>query len=750
MLKKYNFVFLTVLFLISIQVGFADAIARVAKMNGDVLLKRLGEQTFNEEVTPGAGINDGDGIKVGMKSYTIIICLDDRSVVKAKENTQFQFIDTQNTRTIQLATGTILNDIKKNTEGKTFRVETPTSVAHVKGTQFTAVVDPSGVDQFYGTEGTVEVFNMISGQTAVLNPGQKIISNSMGNVLVAPASPNEYPTDPHPEVSEEGEPEQDVEEVESEEPTEEPQPTDPDVQTPEQTQETPTEDQDIPETPDSGTLDESQPQEEGTPTPSDKPFGMGLGIGSVTIDGALYNQIALRPELKFGKLGLGLDLVFYIDNEGNFWNDPWDFSKEPGLILDKILYVRWGEKSDPYWMKWGSLENVVLGYGGLVNGYSNMMEFPSIRRVGVNGGFSVGSFGCELFMANIKDYIRGGTLVGVRGTYTVSKSFPLTLGMNIVSDINQFSGMKDRDDDSYPDIFDDFPDDVTIWNDTDNDGIPDPHPEIDSTLWDIDADGDNIYDGIDDDITLKVDPFSIKENKGTATGIAVDIGYPVFSNKIFSLMLFSEYNMLSFPEVEAINRPERKGTGITAPGLRASIFKLFNFSVEYRIKQEHFVPQFFDQGYDLNRVIAIYEPGSQNAQIYTKDMLLFADSTSVVNTSGLFGSASMSLFNFVDFSAAYANMVAEDVTYRNFFAQINLNTDNIPKLSVASAYYQRNNDEDPFDFANPSENTVLGYRIGYEISDGVNLIWDYRQFYRDVGSGLEAVKQTSIETAFMF
>ena len=67
------------------------------------------------------------------------------------------------------------------------------------------------------------------------------------------------------------------------------------------------------------------------------------------------------------------------------------------------------------------------------------------------------------------------------------------------------------------------------------------------------------------------------------------------------------------------------------------------------------------------------------------------------------------------------------------------------------AYYQRNNDDNPFDFENPSTNTILGYRIGYEMSKGVSLIWDYRQSYRDDGTGkLEMIKQTNIETTFSF
>jgi hypothetical protein len=117
----------------------------------------------------------------------------------------------------------------------------------------------------------------------------------------------------------------------------------------------------------------------------------------------------------------------------------------------------------------------------------------------------------------------------------------------------------------------------------------------------------------------------------------------------------------------------------------------------------------------------------------------------------MYGSASANLFNLMSFKAAYASMKGEgDVELNSFNAMIDINAENIPKLSVAQAYYQRNNDNNPFDFGNPSMNTLFGYKVGYEVSKGVSLIWDFRQYYRDTGSGLEPVKQTTIETAFNF
>ena len=88
--------------------------------------------------------------------------------------------------------------------------------------------------------------------------------------------------------------------------------------------------------------------------------------------------------------------------------------------------------------------------------------------------------------------------------------------------------------------------------------------------------------------------------------------------------------------------------------------------------------------------------------IRTKDQVVLVDSS---NTTGLYGSASANLFNFISFNAAYASMKGEgDVEFNSFNALININAENIPKLSVAQAYYQRNNDKNPFDFGNPTIN----------------------------------------------
>ena len=750
------------LFLIFISVcttANGETIARLVKVDGNVYLKRLGMSTFSERAKIGLPISNGDEIKVGERSFGAVIYVDDRSVIKIRENTKFAFMDTRNSRTLELEYGTLLNDVKKENRTKTFRIQTPVSVASVKGTQFAAIVSQAGVDQFICKEGLFEVLNMVSGEVVNVGAGQKAVSNSSGNLVQAPSSLQEYPKDPEIE---------DLPEVENDNKTDfektkkqQPKPESIIQEKPEST--------DIKEEsieinePNDGEVQEMETLEKATEPPANEPpadpFSMGLGIGSVTIDDVLYNQIALRPEINIGKVGLGLDLVLYVDNNGNIRYDEWEIEEDVSLLLDKILYIKYGKKSEVFWGKYGSIEGMTFGYGGLMNNYSNMMEFPSVRRVGLNTGVNIGPVSTEVFLANLKDISRGGTIIGFRGAYTISENIPLTFGFNYILDQNMFSALKDKDEDSYPDVFDDFPDSLNLWNDTDGDGIPDPHEGLDSARWDIDADGDNLYDlDGDNSITLKATPFSLKNNKAVTSAIGFDIGYPILNSKLISLKLYTEYNKLTFPGVvnvvgsdTSFTRKKRSGTGITIPGLRSRLFGFIDLSVEYRLIRDSYVPNFFDQAYDLNRVSASLE--GDETIIKTKDMSVFSafDDSSSNSSSGLYGSAGFDLFNLVTFTASYANMKSDNSEIKSFSSFLSLNTENIPKISSASAYFQRNNDDNPFDFETPSINTIMGYKVGYELSKGVSLIWNFRQFYRENGIGdLEPVKQTTIETSFNF
>tara|TARA_B100000035_G_C21033786_1_gene569801 strand:- start:455 stop:2683 length:2229 start_codon:yes stop_codon:yes gene_type:complete len=725
------------------QIQAAEEVAKVAKARGQVQIKQQADAVFSS-LKPGQSVFDGDIVKVGGEGFCIIVFLDDKSMLKIRESSQFQFMETANTRTINIEFGKVLADVKKD-KRKDFRIETPVSVASVKGTQFWTVSNQMGFDKFYGLEGDVEVFNSISGQFQSLGPGQMTLSTATGQLVTSPASPEEVPDDPDDEEEEpEEEAEEEEEEEEEESTEEEPEPEVEEEVIEEEVPEEEIPEEEIPEeTPETDVPDVEE--EEEAPEPEEEgPFNLGAGLGSVTIDGVIYNQLALRPEIKFGKLGVGLDLVMYIDPQGNIRKDEWD---EPTDFFDKILYVSWGAKGDPFFARYGTLENMTLGYGGLIYGYSNTMEFPEVRRIGLNGGMKFGKFGTELFVANFKDFGRGGGLVG--GRFTFNPFSKLTLGANIVMDINQYSGLKDFDEDGVPDLLDDFPEDGDYDTDTDGDGIADEiDPDQDGDGYTDNSQDTSIVNNDPDGAVLKPDPFNIKNEKRSVLGLSVDAGYPVFSSKMFSINLYAEGNMLQFAD-------DKSGIGLVPFGANATIFKIINISFEYRMDSDFYAPRFFDQAYDLDRVV-ITEDTTGNLSVTTKDQVL---DISEGQRSGFYGAASLGLFNLVSASASYTDMSSDNGdTLRSFTSALALNTDNIPKISQAYAYYQRNNDDNPFDFANPSPNTILGYRIGYEVSTGVSLVWDYRRLHADLdGDGVisedvegEIINILNIETVFDF
>jgi hypothetical protein len=735
-----------------------DAIARVVKSQGTVLLKRQADAEFVTALQPAMDLFNGDAIRSGEGGFASVIFIDDKTLLKVKDGTQFQFIDTPSARTIDLQYGSMRSTLPQPI--KSFRVETPVSVASVKGTDFWLIHNAlAGTDRAYGMEGIVEILNTISGIAQNLTANTMIVSTAGGQVTPPiPITPDDIPTDP-----DEAEPEPEPEPEETEEEVEEAPDAEREALQPEPTPELGGlfVDEELPIDEPVTAAEAEAPAEAAAATKAGP--GLGLGLGSVTIDGNVYYQIALRPEFKIWKFGIGLDLVGYMDAQGKFRDDEWD---EPSDYLDKLMYLRFGTEQDPFFFKIGSLPQVQYGFGAIMNNYSNMTEFPQVRRVGFEVGGQVGkNMRLKGFTADLKDM---GGVVGLRGSYRVSENFPLTLGVNVVADLNQYSGLKDKDDDGVPDLLDDFPEDDNFWVDSDGDGLAD---NDDSTEFDIDGDGwtdnspypnrpNNDIDGID---PLKPEPFSKEDTSRTTMGISVDLSYPIISSNAFSMVAYTEAGILNYgSELSAMAGDElitaKSGFGLVGPGLRAQILKFLNLSIEYRQTSALFQPGFFNTTYDIERAQFISSGATQAPDsVVTKDEMTINNGYSM---SGYYANATANLFSLVDFSAGYQDLTPSDPEAsksNSFISTLNVNTDIVPKISEAMAYYIRTNDKNPFKFKEPSSNTTWGYKVGYELGPGVSLVYGFQESYRDLnGNGMidldsdEKVTLLTVETAFSF
>lgn len=467
-------------------------------------------------------------------------------------------------------------------------------------------------------------------------------------------------------------------------------------------------------------------------------------IGTVTLNGQVYNQLSIRPEIPIGKLGVGLDIYLYFNDEGMYW-DSWDFSSGGSAyktIIDKIYYLRWGQPGDNLYFMAGALPSVTLGQGILVNNYANIMEYPQVRQVGLNLQAKVAGFGIELIHSNFKSATPG--VLGIRGSRAILPK--LSLGVSFVTDLDQLAGLPDSDGDNYPDYYDFYPDDSEkhddslYWRNIYGEITGGDYTGFNN--WYSNSDGYNNYD---------------PENatKDPVSGLAIDVTYSL-SEKV---TLYSQVGFLIGEIDTLINENSisytdktKLGWGLVPIGVRTKLGPI-NLLAEYRMGFERFVFNYWDRAYDVNRV-------SVNADgVVTRESQLYQYG----KLNGIYVHADIGVMNLFNLNMGYQNMQGEkwDVntqmyktgeTNQTFLTSLGINPSLIPKIGKAEAFYQQSNVPNPFDFT-PTASTIWGYNLGIEVSSGVILMYKARTTYisdLENDGGFIPVESIQIETQFIF
>ena len=88
--SKYSGTIIIFFSLSILEVVQSETIARIIKTKGEVMIKRLGSSGYDKVAKPGTEINNGDACEVGSQEFAAAVYLDDRSIIKIKENTRFQ------------------------------------------------------------------------------------------------------------------------------------------------------------------------------------------------------------------------------------------------------------------------------------------------------------------------------------------------------------------------------------------------------------------------------------------------------------------------------------------------------------------------------------------------------------------------------------------------------------------------------------------------------------------------------------
>ena len=310
--------FVTILIFTLILVGgaYADKIAVISKVQGEVLIQKAEDFDYDTPVTMGMILDNNDQIKVN-DGFAVMLLLDDKSQVKLRENSEVAITMVEDISGpgyhVRLEYGQALTKYEKGAEFG-FQLHTPTSVASIKGTEFWVVSDPETGDQVIVTEGQVDVMNNLTGMISTAGPGETVSSTTDGYIQTGETEEGTIPEDPEGETidAEEGSGDAESDSTETETALVE-----------EEEPETDTSTGDMPPPPPS-TAGETAPEPEAEEEGEEEGGGlfgdalaMDAALGAVTIDGQLYNQIALRPDISIGKLGVGLDIVLYMDENGD-------------------------------------------------------------------------------------------------------------------------------------------------------------------------------------------------------------------------------------------------------------------------------------------------------------------------------------------------------------------------------------------------------------------------------------------------
>jgi len=159
-----------------------------------------------------------------------------------------------------------------------------------------------------------------------------------------------------------------------------------------------------------------------------------------------YYRLQLQPEINLGKIGVGLDVVMLYNpdkgvrsEDGEDWDNLSDY-------LRLVRYFRYGQRRDPLFFVYGALDNVFIGHGFIMGGYSNY------DRRGLRLNINRNRIGVETIINSLSDPdIFGGRvyfspLKGMEGLPPLIDR--LTLGASYIIDIDQNS-----DDDTSDKLF---------------------------------------------------------------------------------------------------------------------------------------------------------------------------------------------------------------------------------------------------------------------------------------------------------
>ncbi|HEY3294437.1 MAG TPA: hypothetical protein VGL38_03270 [bacterium] len=414
-------------------------------------------------------------------------------------------------------------------------------------------------------------------------------------------------------------------------------------------------------------------------------------LGMVIMNGKVYQQFGLRPDIPFGKFGVGLDLTFRFDADGNFKKDEWNTGR---AYVEKIYYVRYGQPGDPFYARAGALDNVTLGYGMIMRRYSNTIQYPEVKRIGFYTEGGVDGYSWQAMLNSVSELDQPG-LMAARLSYDTGLQ-GLTVGATVAHDGNQFAGLTDKDHDGVPDRLDLFPNrnDFRIRDQL----LSSFHN--DTTTRDYLIDNGFLPD-------FRKAPVSYNDIKESVTEFGADAGFPLVKGSKFSVWTYAQ-----------IAKIARHGWGWSFPGARMQVGPL-TLSGEYRQYGKEFRGEFFNFTYELERAQL-----QGDSLFITKEKAL----NNLGSAKGFFGDALISIQTFGYLYGWYEDMHgAQYHDGKTLYGELGVTPPQVTRMQKLTGYYMQPNVHTLLNRV--TEGTIYGAKLYFALARNVSLVYDHRITY---------------------
>jgi hypothetical protein len=405
---------------------------------------------------------------------------------------------------------------------------------------------------------------------------------------------------------------------------------------------------------------------------------IGLAVNNIQGEGS-YAATVINAQLSLGPVGLGLSLPLNL----LIWNNDqcclgattresktyfgvlrrrdWD---EPQDFTKFVRYVRYGNKREPLYVLAGQLWGASIGHGTLVSRYSNSLSLDH-PKAGLALDVNTAYAGVE----TLTDWVGNPTLMAARAYLRPFGDAPILRGWAI-----GFSGATDR---SAP---------VGVIGPLQSD--PEGNP--------------------------------VGLNQRAIYAMGVDTEFEVLRNSLISLIPYAD-----------LNRIAGAGNGVHTGVLADVRFPVpllevaLQAKLEYRMMQPGYIPEYFDQAYDVARVQYAVQSGAGTTYMSKYDA---AQAARTGDTSfsrrGYYGEMAFTFAGLMQVGGLYQDGQGDPngASFGLFAA--------VPKFDVikVSAYYLRKNMKSGFaDAFQLDERSLLAASLAYRVWGPVYFRADFRR-----------------------